>query len=202
MKKSVWLTIASLLFAPLALANHYISDNLLTYMHSGPSSKYRIIGSVNAGDKVTLLESDSSTGYSKILDPKNREGWVQTQYVTRKESMAIRLPKVENELKVVKEQLSVAEDLSNKEKAGLIESLDTRNKQISELEQSYSDISQQLTASQTEIRELKAKLDTQKEDLLLKYFMYGGGVAGIGLLLGLVLPHIIPKRKNSPAGWA
>lgn len=26
--------------------------------------------------------------------------------------------------------------------------------------------------------------------------MYGGGVAGIGLLLGMVLPHLIPRRKK------
>jgi SH3 domain protein len=32
--------------------------------------------------------------------------------------------------------------------------------------------------------------------------MYGGGVAGAGLLFGLILPHIIPRRKKSPNGWA
>ena len=32
----------------------YISDNLFTYMHSGPSNQYKIIGSVDAGDRVTL----------------------------------------------------------------------------------------------------------------------------------------------------
>ena len=52
------------------------------------------------------------------------------------------------------------------------------------------------------MRNLRAKLDTQKDDLLLKYFMYGGGVAGIGLLFGLILPHIIPRKKRSPSGWA
>jgi SH3 domain protein len=26
--------------------------------------------------------------------------------------------------------------------------------------------------------------------------MYGGGVAGAGLLLGLLLPHMIPRRKK------
>ncbi|HAH03718.1 MAG TPA: TIGR04211 family SH3 domain-containing protein, partial [Vibrio sp.] len=85
---------------------------------------------------------------------------------------------------------------------GLASSLDSRNKQIAELEQNYSEISQQLTSSQTENRELRAKLDTQKDDLLLKYFMYGGGVAGIGLLLGLILPHIMPRRRKSPNGWS
>ncbi|MEF1341505.1 TIGR04211 family SH3 domain-containing protein, partial [Vibrio rotiferianus] len=91
---------------------------------------------------------------------------------------------------------------SDTEKAGLVTSLETRNQQISDLEKKYSEISDQLTSAQTENRELRAKLDTQKDDMLLKYFTYGGGVAGIGLLFGLILPHVMPRRKKSPAGWA
>ncbi len=30
----------------------------------------------------------------------------------------------------------------------------------------------------------------------MQWFMYGGGVLGLGLLLGLVLPHLIPSRKR------
>ncbi|WP_375751415.1 TIGR04211 family SH3 domain-containing protein [Vibrio sp. HN007] len=203
MKKLFSLVLCMLIATPSAFAaQRYIADNLFTYMHSGPSNQFRIIGSVNAGDKVNLVEVDKSTGYSQVIDSKGRKGWVESKFVTNRASMAVRLPALEKELATVKEKLSNAEKNANQEQAGLIESLDIRNKQIAELEQSYSDISQQLTSSQTEIRELRARLDTQKEDLLLKYFMYGGGVAGIGLLLGLVLPHIVPRRKKSPNGWA
>jgi SH3 domain protein len=116
--------------------------------------------------------------------------------------MAIRLPRLEKELKDVKAQLANARQSADTEKAGLVDSLENRNQQISELEMKYGEISEQLTAVQTENRQLRAKLDTQKDDLLLKYFMYGGGVAGGGLLFGLILPHLIPRRKKSPSGWA
>ncbi|NVJ68033.1 MAG: TIGR04211 family SH3 domain-containing protein, partial [Gammaproteobacteria bacterium] len=116
--------------------------------------------------------------------------------------MAIRLPRIEKELSEVKEQLANARQTSDTEKAGLVTSLETRNQQITDLEKKYSEISDQLTSVETENRELRAKLDTQKDDMLLKYFTYGGGVAGLGLLFGLILPHIIPRRKKSPAGWA
>ncbi len=122
--------------------------------------------------------------------------------VTREVSNTLRLPALEKELEEVKKLLANARQNADSEKAGLAESLELRNQQIADLERNYADISKQLTDSQSEIRELRAKLDTQKEDLLLKYFTYGGGVAGIGLLLGLVLPHIIPRRKRHPAGWA
>ncbi|STW72018.1 SH3 domain-containing protein [Klebsiella michiganensis] len=30
----------------------------------------------------------------------------------------------------------------------------------------------------------------------MQWFMYGGGVLGVGLILGLVLPHLVPSRKT------
>nr|WP_276561117.1 TIGR04211 family SH3 domain-containing protein [Vibrio scophthalmi] len=182
--------------------DRFISDNLFTYMHAGPSNQFRIIGSVNAGEKVNLVSVDKKSGYSQVVDSRGRKGWVSTSFITTQEGMSTRLPKLEKELSVVKEKLANANDIANREKEGLVDSLNTRNSQISELEKNYGDMSQQLTASQTEVRNLRAKLDTQKDDLLLKYFMYGGGVAGIGLLFGLVLPHLVPRKRRSPNGWA
>jgi len=202
-KKLVCFVLASMLAVPAAFAqDRYISDKLFTYMHSGPSNQFRIIGSVDAGDKVKLLSTNKDSGYTEVQDSKGRRGWVESRFVTNQESMALRLPKLEKELKEVKEKLANARSNADQEKAGLVDSLETRNRQINELEQGYSEMSQQLSASQEEVRKLRAKLDTQKDDLLLKYFMYGGGVAGIGLLLGLILPHIVPRRKRSPSGWA
>jgi SH3 domain protein len=205
-KKLIITVLFTLLAAPAALAalaaDRYISDDLFTFMHSGPNNTYRIMGSVNAGSKVQLLQTNKDTGYTQVRDSRGRTGWVQSKFVTNQESMAIRLPRVEKELKEVKEQLANARQNSDTEKAGLVTSLETRNHQISDLEKKYSEISDQLTSAQTENRELRAKLDTQKDDMLLKYFTYGGGVAGIGLLFGLVLPHVMPRRKKSPAGWA
>ncbi|GLQ73844.1 TIGR04211 family SH3 domain-containing protein [Vibrio sp. vnigr-6D03] len=203
MKKLICLALFSMLVAPVSFAkDRYISDNLFTYMHAGPSNQFRIIGSVNAGDKITLVATNRDSGYSQVVDSKGRKGWVESKYVSTRPSMAERLPALEKELGEVKEKLANARRSSDDEKSGLVDSLEARNEQIKELEKNYADMNKQLTASQSEVRELRAKLDTQKEDLLLKYFMYGGGVAGIGLIFGLVLPHLIPRRKKAPSGWA
>ncbi|EPY2709429.1 TIGR04211 family SH3 domain-containing protein [Vibrio cholerae] len=202
MKKLICMVLFSMLAAPTFAQDRYIADKLFTYMHSGPSNQYRILGSIDAGEKVKLLEVNKESGYSQITDERGRTGWVESRFITREVSNALRLPALEKELAEVKKQLANARQNADSEQAGLAESLELRNQQIADLERNYADISKQLTDSQSEIRELRAKLDTQKEDLLLKYFTYGGGVAGIGLLLGLVLPHIIPRRKRHPAGWA
>lgn len=201
MKKLICMVLFSMLAAPTFAQDRYIADKLFTYMHSGPN-QYRILGSIDAGEKVKLIEVNKESGYSHIADERGRTGWVESRFITREVSNNLRLPALEKELEEVKKLLANARQNADSEKAGLAESLELRNQQIADLERNYADISKQLTDSQSEIRELRAKLDTQKEDLLLKYFTYGGGVAGIGLLLGLVLPHIIPRRKRHPAGWA
>lgn len=200
MKKLICMVLFSMLAAPTFAQDRYIADKLFTYMHSGPSNQYRILGSIDAGEKVKLIEVNKESGYSHIADERGRTGWVESRFITREVSNTLRLPALEKELEEVKKLLANARQNADSEKAGLAESLELRNQQIADLERNYADISKQLTDSQSEIRELRAKLDTQKEDLLLKYFTYGGGVAGIGLLLGLVLPHIIPRRKRHPAG--
>lgn len=202
MKKLICMVLFSMLAAPTFAQDRYIADKLFTYMHSGPSNQYRILGSIDAGEKVKLIEVNKESGYSHIADERGRTGWVESRFITREVSNTLRLPALEKELEEVKKLLANARQNADSEKAGLAESLEVRNQQIADLERNYAGISKQLTDSQSEIRELRAKLDTQKEDLLLKYFTYGGGVAGIGLLLGLVLPHIIPRRKRHPAGWA
>nr|WP_205744027.1 TIGR04211 family SH3 domain-containing protein [Grimontia sedimenti] len=192
-----------MLAVPTAHAkDNYISDELFTYMHSGPGTQYRIIGSVDAGTKVTVVDSNRNAGYTQIIDDRGRKGWVETKYVSKQPGLKVRVPALEEELKQVKEALSSAQGDAEAKTKGLIESLDQRNAQVKELEQHTSELNQKLIDAQTEIRELRARIDTQKDDLLMRYFTYGGMVAGGGLLFGLILPHIIPRRKKRNNGWA
>ena len=59
----------------------YISDDLFIYMHAGPGNNYRILGSINAGDEVSMT-GESANGYTQIIDSKNRETWVESKYVS------------------------------------------------------------------------------------------------------------------------
>ena len=57
-------------------SDHYIADNLIVYMHSGPGRNYRILGSIEAGLPVTVLQTNSESGFSQISNADGREGWV------------------------------------------------------------------------------------------------------------------------------
>ena len=43
----------------------YVSDELNTWVRSGPGDNYRLVGTVNAGEEVTLLQTDANTNYAR-----------------------------------------------------------------------------------------------------------------------------------------
>lgn len=193
------LTMSLVLLSPFAhSADNYISDELFTYMHSGPGVQYRIIGSVNAGTPITRLKN--SGNYTQIRDNRERTGWIETKYITSEPSLKIKFPALQAELITIKASLDKEKNDSQTRNQDLIDSLEQRTLRVQELEQHTNNLNQQLIDAQTEIRELRARIDTQKEDLLMRYFSYGGLVAGAGLLFGLVLPHVIPRRRKNN-GW-
>ncbi|WP_074214174.1 TIGR04211 family SH3 domain-containing protein [Salinivibrio sp. ES.052] len=191
-----------LIAAPRAMAENYISDDLFTYMHAGPGTQYRILGSVDAGDKVTVLKRNRDEGYTQVVDSRGRKGWVKSDYVTTQPGLKERVPALEAELKKVKSALASAQDDAKAQQKGLVSSLEKRNGQIEKLEAHSSELNRKLIDAQNEIRALRAKIDTQKDDLLMRWFTYGGMVAGGGLLFGLLLPHLIPRKKRRRDGWA
>ena len=190
------------LISPIANAEqpHYISDNLFTYLLKGPGSQYRIVGSVNAGSPVTLLETDKD--YSRVTDERGRTGWVESKFISTDVALQERLPVLETELTTLKAKLVDALTTNDGKNSDLNSTLAQRNSQINKFETRNTQLQNELTIAQDDVRTLRAKIDTQKDDLLMKWFTYGGVVAGIGLLLGLLLPHITPRRRKRANGWA
>lgn len=164
-------------------ATNYVSDDLHTFIHSGPGTKYKIIGSVNTGEHIKIIRKDSN--FTLVKDSKGRSGWINSKYVSNQPGLKERLPKLEKELIQLKTQLD--------EYKG---NLDSRAGQVSNLENTNLKLKKQLEEIQAQNNELESKLDTKKNDLLMRWFSYGGMVAGVGLLLGLIIPYLIPKRRN------
>lgn len=68
--------------------------------------------------------------------------------------------------------------------------------QSSELLEQNSQLKRELEMTKNKNRDLEAMLDANKREIAIQWFIYGGSVLGVGLLIGLVLPHILPRRKR------
>lgn len=190
----------------------YISDDVLIYMHSGPSTQYRIVGTLKAGEAVTFLQADPTTNFAQITTNRNKTAWIDGKMLSRKASLKARTPKLQAELARTKKALAQinnknaqklekitgsnrdvlnAKEALIKEKTDAISTLTTKNKMLTE----------EAVKLRTENASLAARLDTKQEDEQHRFFMLGALVLGLGLIAGLIIPSIrFRKKKND--GWA
>ncbi|TDO08709.1 MULTISPECIES: TIGR04211 family SH3 domain-containing protein [Halomonas] len=201
--RTLTLGVALATLSPLALAQQadgaaWVSDELTTYVRSGPTDGYRIIGTLTAGEPVTVLET--SGDYSRVRDSEGDTVWVLSSELQDTPSAQQQLPALEARVEELTEKLANINDTWQNRTASMTETLKVREQRIAELEARNAALEAETEQSRATIRALQARLDTQEEDLLMRYFMYGGGVAGAGLLVGLIVPHL-PRRRRKRDRW-
>jgi len=167
----------------------YIVDNLYTFMHSGSSKNYRIIGSVDAGTKLTQLSAEEN-GFVKVIDDKEREGWVEAKFVSKAAGIHQQYRTLSEEMASMQEQLRQAQI----ELPQLQEQNQTLTDQNTVLSEQITKLKSTLNAERTQKQQAGAK---EKRQLLT----YGGAIAFIGLFLGIILTIVLSRRKRYD-GWA
>ncbi|QTL35473.1 TIGR04211 family SH3 domain-containing protein [Pseudoalteromonas viridis] len=169
--------------------NGYIVDDLYLFMHTGPGKNYRILGSVEAGTAITILNTEQDD-FIQIRDDKDREGWVQSQFVTSEPGLRQRLESANQALSDNNAQLN------------------TLQSRIPQLEQANLQLQQDNTTLKNNITELEQALEAQVQASLNKaqteqhmLLSYGGGIGIAGILIGVVLTLVLSRRKRYD-GWA
>ena len=67
---------------------------------------------------------------------------------------------------------------------------------INGLKEENQKLKNELIVAQKKVSAANLQLDDKQRTIIMQWFMYGGGVLGAGLILGLVLPHLVPCRKR------
>lgn len=164
----------------------FVIDALSTPLRSGPGNEYRTISTVRAGESVTFIGDNPANGYIKIRDITGNEGWLSGEYITYTAS-----PKAD--LSALKQQLGQQEMIA------------------AQFEQERQNLQQAVVAAETErdnakkeaelakqtAAQLTARLADENPDLMQNKMVIGGGILAAGLLLGLILPAITPKRRRN-----
>ncbi|HCM61960.1 MAG TPA: hypothetical protein DIT05_05360 [Morganella sp. (in: Bacteria)] len=196
------LALLPLLFAALgsltayAEETRYVSDDLSTYVHSGPSARYRIAGSLNSGEKVTVINVNNDTGFVQVRDSKNRDVWLPKEMLSATPSLKERVPAMEDEIKTLRGKLANIDGTWNDKTADIQNRVAASDDIINNLKKENDSLRNQVVVAKKKLDAISVQLDDKQRDIILQWFMYGGGVAGVGLLLGLLLPHMVPRRKK------
>ncbi|SFM24163.1 TIGR04211 family SH3 domain-containing protein [Halopseudomonas yangmingensis] len=211
-KSSVRLTsplLSPMLLATLLLAlpsaassqttQRWVSDSLNTWVRSGPSDGHRIVGTLQSGQAVTLIGSEGK--YSQVRNESGNSVWILSSELQSVPGQAERIPALEQQVNELSSELENINQSWELRVQGMQETLETRKALIEELEQQRAGLNAELLATQSELREAHAKLGDENQQLLLRYMLYGGGIAGAGLLAGLILPLFVRRRKRRSDVW-
>lgn len=167
----------------------YISENLFIYMHSGAGKNYRILGTINSGDKIQLT-GESNNEYSQVITDKNKTGWVESKHVTTKPGMRYVIADLNEKLASFQAQTDA-----------VATQLEGARSQIEALKAERSDLQNNIAALNMELTETKSQLKSQDTDIKKQWFFNGAIVLGIGLLLGLIVPRLFSRKKSSMESW-
>ena len=178
----------------------YVTENLSTFLRKGAGDNFKIAGAIQSGEAVTVL--DRKEKYTLVRDSKNREAWILSSELTSSPSSKLENPQLKNQI----QELSVKLNRLDSDWQQRTQEMQRRTKQAeqqsSELLEQNSQLKRELDMTKNKNRDLEAMLDAGKREIAIQWFIYGGSVLGVGLLLGLIIPVIIPKRRRRRDGWA
>jgi SH3 domain protein len=168
----------------------YISDELFIYMHAGPGTNYRILGTIIAGSEVKITGAQDN-GYSEVLDEKNRATWVESKYVSTKAGLRFVVAELNKKIANSSDFTSQLDGEVNELKSK-VNLLTTDKKKLSaEL--------QKLTAT---LVKTQTKIKDQDTNIKKQWFFTGALVLGVGLILGLILPRFFSRRRAAMDSWS
>ena len=111
-------------------------------------------------------------------------------------SLRIRVPDLENQVKTLTDKLNNIDTTWNQRTADMQQKVSQSDSVINGLKEENQKLKNELIVAQKKVSAANLQLDDKQRTIIMQWFMYGGGVLGLGLLLGLVLPHMIPSRKR------
>ncbi len=180
--------VGMMLLSPNLLAEgqpRYISDNVFLYILNGPSTDYRILGSIEAGQPITLL-GETQGDYSKIVDHKGREGWVPTNMISATPSFREQVSSLTSELAQAKAKLDE-----------VMSSTDNHADEVAELKAKLTEAEAMLSKATQERDSLKLAVDSSAQEAQFALWREGGLIAAAGLVVGVILVYLPrPQRRN------
>lgn len=168
----------------------YISDELFVYIHSGSSSRYRIIGRVPASEKVTVIKKNENTGWLEIKLSDNKTGWIDSSMLVQTAGVKAKLATANAEIKNLKFKMSKLGKVST-------DDLKVLETEIAQLTTSNSTLSEKLLAATTENETLKASVKQIDETKRILAKLYDVGAVLLGVFVGWLL-----TRRNKQKQWS
>ncbi|MCB1865605.1 MAG: TIGR04211 family SH3 domain-containing protein [Chromatiales bacterium] len=211
-------TICALLAAGQgSAATRYVTDDFKVTVRSGPSTEHRIVRMLGSGTAVSLDAQAEQDGYVRISTPDGKEGWILSHQLMEQPSARDRLAASQQRFDNADARIRAAEqkqaDLQAEASALRSQSDQLQNEkarvqaELAELKATAENAlaiaaeRDRLRGEVAALEETTARANAARDALAdateQRWFLVGGGVLGAGILLGLLLPNLRKKRRES-----
>src|SRR6185436_17819324 len=195
----------------------YVTDRTQVELRRGPSTEYRILRYLEAGDRVEVLEQNEQQGFSRVkVGDQDTEGWVPTASLVAEPIARERLAVVERNLASARERVTTLESQNQ----SLTRDLTTARSELEQARTNHGTVSRELAdlrtaaANVVEIRDDNTSLherlgqrDREVDQLTAdnarlstrnnqNWFVVGAAVLLAGIVIGLVAPMLRRKRRS------
>lgn len=222
MRKTHWLGLALFIgVAGLQAAeNRYVTDQFKITLRSGESATHKILRMLPSGERLQLLNSSASSGYSRVRTADGREGYVLTRQLMNIPSARDRLSAAEKRLQELQQEpgrlsakLAKLQDEHRKlqsQHTGLKQEKTSLDKELETIRRTASNAIR-ISNERNDLRKVVAQMTRQVENLKQenrelsnntnqRWFLIGAGVIIGGIIIGLILPHLRFQRRKSSWG--
>ncbi|VAW86783.1 Exonuclease SbcC [hydrothermal vent metagenome] len=221
--KHLIFTLLLLLFSTSVVAAEvikYVNDHLLITLRSGPGSQFKIEKNLGSGTRVTILAESEDGHFSQVRTDKGLEGWVLNQYLVNKPVARQLLGQAQQELATLKKEHQTLQqryaetseegESITKERADLskqVEALDAELETLRkvaarplQLESENSRLTDEMIELKNRLRTTEEKNEALEDSESRQWFAIGAVVLFFGIILGLILPKLKPRRSDSWGG--
>ena len=175
----------------------YVKGVMKITMRTGPSPNHKIVTMVKSGEALEMIDRKNDWSQVKTVDGK--QGWVLTRFITTNTPAILMFNELKKKNKILSKMLDNVKQrntaLSNK--AGQLMAIEKSYYRLKResanflsFEKKYKKIKTKFQEQQDNIKRLEKEL--RNEDI--KWFLSGGGVLLVGILLGMSSKK---KRTNS-----
>lgn len=189
----------------------YVIDQITITLRAGQGTQHQILRTLPSGSPLQILSVNEDSGYTQVRTKDGVEGWVLSQYLIDEPTSKIKLTAAEQklaridaeykELQTTVETLTKERESWEQEKKTLIEEREKiQSAPAATAEPMSSEISGEITGSlppEKESEMLRQENQMLRERSKKDWFIAGGGVMLLGIVVGLVLSRFRPRRN----GW-
>ena len=161
---------------PLSAEQAWVKDYHRLNLRSGPGVEFRIRGSLETGNEVTILERGD--GWTRIQLTDVGEGWIPEGYLQSVAPARVRLDDIEKRRHALQGELEALSERANR--------LETENRELLDRD----------TVQSASLGELSSENVALRAGARWPHWITGASILALGMLVGIVVQSLAGRRSR------